>query len=93
MEKMDQKSQYLIRVQNCIGTIIDVHNSICSEYHNNELLLHFEELKQTIDDLDMSLVSEGDVLMVEQATNVLLGEFKKFFKCGEFAPVYEEKLS
>ena len=93
MEKAHPKDQYLIRVQNCIGTIIDVHNSICSEYNNTELLIHFEELKKTIDNLDMSLVSEGDVLMVEQATNVLLGEFKKFFKGGEFAPVYEEKLS
>jgi hypothetical protein len=34
-------------------------------------------------------VSETDVMMVEQATNALLGEFRAIFESGEFGHVYE----
>ncbi len=85
---MDSNSKYRLRVENCIGTIIDVHRSISDRYSNMEVLSLFEDLKKVIEDLDMSIVCEGDVLMVEQATNVLLGEFRGIFEGGSFGPVY-----
>lgn len=90
-KKMDLKNKYRLRVENCIGTIIDVHNAISTDYENQEVLSQFEELKQTIKGLDMSLVREGDIHMLEQATNVLLGEFRAIFESEKFGPVYEEK--
>ena len=53
-----------------------------------ELQHQIENLKESIRNLDMDLVCEGDVLMVERATNILLGEFKPAFKLGQFGPVY-----
>ena len=88
--KMDLHKKYRLRVENCIGTIIDVHKTISPEYENQEFLSQFEDLQQAVEDLDMSLISEKDILMVEQATNALLGEFRGIFKVGEFGPVYEE---
>ncbi|RLC23595.1 MAG: hypothetical protein DRH56_07440 [Deltaproteobacteria bacterium] len=90
---MEQKRKYRLRVENCIGTIIDVHRIIRDELDNEELLSHFESLQQAVESLDMSLVCEGDVLMVEQATNALLGEFKGIFEQGAFGPVYEGRQS
>ena len=50
---MDLKNKYRLRVESCIGTIIDVHKAIGNEYENQEFLSQFEELKQTIKALDM----------------------------------------
>ncbi|MBC8420666.1 MAG: hypothetical protein KJ573_04000 [Proteobacteria bacterium] len=85
---MDTSDKYRLRIQNCVGTIIDVHSSISDEYENEEFMSQFQGLEKAIEALDMSLVSEGDILMVEQATNALLGEFKVFFETGDFGHVY-----
>ena len=87
---MDSKSRNRLRVESCIGTIIDVHKSVSNKIGNEELLAHFEELGLAIDALDMSQVSEGDILMVEQATNALLGEFRALFETGKLEPLYGE---
>jgi hypothetical protein len=88
---MDQKSKYRLRIQNCIWTIIDVHNTISDEFENGEFISQFEDLEVNILALDMTHVSEIDVMMVEQATNALLGEFRPIFESREFGPVYELK--
>ncbi len=87
---MDAKNTNRLRVENCIGTIIDVHKSINNRVENDELLAHFKELGEAIEALDMGRVSEGDILMVEQATNALLGELRSLFATGKFGPVYGE---
>ncbi len=86
---MDKKTKYRLRIQNCIWTIIDVHHTISDEYENLEFLSQFEDLEQDIEDLDMTHISETDVMIVEQATNALLGEFRSIFQTGEYGPVYE----
>lgn len=84
---------YRLRLDSCIGTIIDVHKTLGDKYENQEFLSQFKKLKQAIERLDMSLVHEQDVLMVEQATNALLGEFKPIFELEEFGPVYEQYIN
>ena len=86
---MDRKSKYRLRIQNCIWTIMDVHATVSDDDETEVILAQFEDLDQNIEYLDMSHVSEGDVLMVEQATNALLVEFQSVFNSGEFGPVYE----
>jgi hypothetical protein len=86
---MDKKTKYRLRIQNCLWTIIDVHNTVCDEYESEEFLSQFGELEEDIQDLDLSHVSEIDVTMVEQATNALLREYQSIFESGEFGPVYE----
>ena len=89
---MDLRHKYRLRVEMCIGTIIDVHMSINDSYKNEEFLSQFEKLKKAVTNMDMSQVCERDVLMVEQATNALLGEFRPIFETGDFGPVYENLL-
>jgi len=90
-KSMDSRNRNRLRVESCIGTIIDVHKSINSMIENEELLAHFEELGEAIEALDMSKVSEGDILMVEKATNALLGEFGSLFETGMFGSVYSAR--
>ncbi len=86
---MDKKTKYRLRIQNCIWTLIDVQNTINDEYENEEYLSQFEVLEENIQDLDMTHVTEVDVMMVEQATNALLGEFRSIFASRELGHVYE----
>ncbi len=76
-----------------MGTIIDVHSTISKKFENEAVLSQFEGLEEAIETLDMSLVSEGDILMVEQATNALLGEFRALFEAGLLEPVYGHALN
>jgi len=90
-KRKDLIDKYRLRVNNCICTIIDVHKIVSVKYESKDLLTQFEKLKKAVEHLDMSLVREGDVLMVEQATNALLGEFKPFFESKKFSFVYEQQ--
>jgi hypothetical protein len=85
---MELKNKYRLRIENCIGTIIDVYRLMSHDYENMELDQQIESLEKAVRNLDMDLVGEGDVLMVEKATNVLLREFKPAFELGQFGPVY-----
>ena len=80
---MSAKKRYRLRVESCIGTIIDVHKSVSQPYGDVEFLSQFEKLKKAVTKMDMSNVSERDVLMVEKATNALLREFKPIFESGD----------
>jgi hypothetical protein len=88
---MDLKNLNRIRVENCIGTIIDVHRSISTEYKNQELIARFEQLNLAVENMDMGVVCEGDIIQVEQATNALLDELRDVFEAGKFGPVYDER--
>jgi len=86
---MEQRHKYRLRVEMCIGTIIDVHKRIQFAFENRKLLSQFEQLKRAVNDMDMTQVCERDVVLVEQATNALLCEFRPVFEDGNYGPVYE----
>lgn len=85
---LDLKNKYRLRIENCIGTIIDVYRSMGDDFDNIPLQQQIESLKEAVKNLDVNLLCEGDVLMVERATNVLLGEFRSAFELGRLGPVY-----
>ncbi len=89
---MELEEKYRIRVESCIGTIIDVHKSVKVPHDKGTLLTQFENLRKAIDHMDMSQVSERDIAMVEQATNALLGEFRSVFESGGCGPVYRKQI-
>lgn len=90
---MNLENKNRLRMLGCISTIIDVHQAIAHDYKNEDFFVQFGELKQSVDELDMSLLSEGDVLMVEQATNALLEEFRAIFESGGFGLVYDHTMN
>jgi len=86
---MEQRHKYRLRVEMCIGTIIDVHKRIQFAFENEKLLSQFEQLRRAVNDMDMTQVCERDVVLVEQATNALLCEFRPVFESGDYGRVYE----
>jgi hypothetical protein len=74
--------KYRLRVETCIGTIIDVHKSIQFASENQKILDQFEALRKAVLEMDMAQVSEQDIAMVEQATNALLCEYRPVFQKG-----------
>ena len=88
---MEQRHKYRLRVEMCIGTIIDVHKTVNIPREKGGLLSQFEDFKRMISHMDMSHVSEQDVRMVEQATNALLVEFRPVFESGVCGPVYSQQ--
>lgn len=85
---MDSNEKYLLRVKTCIGTIIEVHKLITGPQESETFLSQFKELGKTLNGMDMSCVSEGDVERVERATNALLFKFQPVFETGHYGPVY-----
>ena len=90
---MKAKHVYKLRVENCIGTIIDVHNIISKNPEYKGLMPQFEELKDLMEHLDMSLVQEEDVQRIEQATNSLLNELKDIFKEARLGLIYNKIMN
>jgi len=90
---MNRTDQYRLRIQTCVGTILDVHTTISRRFENQDLLSPFEGIEEAIAALDMTFVSEGDILLVEQATNALLQEFRSLFEAGLLGPVYGRVLN
>jgi hypothetical protein len=90
---MDLKETFRLRVETCIGTIIDVHKIFSPEHDQESFLNQFDELKRNLKNLDMGVVSEGDILMVERATNALLREFRTLYERHDLGPVYNEVKS
>ncbi len=83
------REYYRIRVQNCVLTIMDVQKILCDRYGSRDFMKGFEKLEAEVANLDMANVLEGDILMVEQATNALLAELGKIFEAGKVRPVYK----
>ena len=90
---MTEKHIYKMRVENCIGTIIDVHKIISKKPEYRTLISQFEELRDLLERLDMSLVQEEDVQRIEQATNSLLNELKDIFQEAKLGPVYDRPMN
>ena len=92
MSLINEKKQYRLRVEICIGTIIDVHRHIKTQYKNEEFICHFEKLKSLLENIDLQGVSEKDILMVERATNDLLCAFRPLFEQGSQSNPYGETI-
>jgi hypothetical protein len=86
----DRKNTLRLRVESCLGAIIDVHKHMPDAAGEDGVFLQFEELKNTVSQMDMRGVSEMDVVRVEEATNDLLSEFKSLFQAGRYGPIYED---
>ena len=92
MSWINVKKQYRLRVEICLGTIIDVHRHIKTQYKNEEFISQFERIKKLLENIDLQGVSENDILMVEKATNDLLCEFRPLFEQGSQGRLYGETI-
>jgi hypothetical protein len=85
---LEIRKKYRLRVETCLGTIIDVHKRIQFASENQKILDQFEVLRKAVMEMDMAHVSEQEIVMVEQATNALLCEYRPVFQKGAQGPIY-----
>lgn len=85
---MDPETKKYLRIQNCIETMRDVQRRIGRSLGDQCLSPEFRSLEERIRGLDMRGVSEGDILLVERATNALMGELRAIFASRRLGPVY-----
>jgi|YelNatPaOPRAMG01_1025707.scaffolds.fasta_scaffold00731_17 hypothetical protein len=78
----DEKLQYLIRIQNCINTILDVKKALESLYGDLSIFQEMSILESASGNIDPDLVSEKEVFMLEEVTNNLLKELESLWRLG-----------
>lgn len=81
-----------LRLTSCVNTIIHVHSSLAQGRANQALAYKLDELKLSLKTMDFDLVSAGEVVLIETATNRLLSELILIFPDHETGPIYSGLL-
>ncbi len=86
--KADQRQ---LRLQNCLQTILEVHEFMGGQAIQLDIIHQLENLKDLITHFQPEHLSEQDLERIEQSTNHLLLELAKIFhikKLGMIHPGY-----
>ncbi|MFH1914143.1 MAG: hypothetical protein ABIK45_07705 [Pseudomonadota bacterium] len=67
---------YLVRITNCLQTILDLEPQLEKLEHGNSLLDEFTVLKAFLEKIDKVELSEEDVVRIESATANFLRELQ-----------------
>jgi hypothetical protein len=79
------------RMQNCLHTILEVHEYMGGKTISPEIVRQLETLKGLIRQFLPAALTEQDLERIESSTNLLLGELSKIFKLkglGQIHPGY-----
>jgi hypothetical protein len=87
---MEDRTQYIIRIKNCINTILEVKRSLERAYGDIAILREINGLESAGENIDPERVSERDVFMLEEATNNLMRELEFLWKMGGVRHLYKE---
>lgn len=68
--------KHLVRITNCLQTILDLESQLEKLEHGNSLLDEFAVLKSFLEKIDKVELSEGDVERIEKATANFLRELE-----------------
>jgi len=79
-QSMDIKTQQRqLRLQNCLQTILEVHEFMGGQAIHLEIIHLLDNLKELITHFRPELLSEQDLEKIEESTNHLLRELAKIF--------------
>lgn len=67
---------HLVRITNCLQTILDLESQLEKLEHGNSLLDEFAVLKSFLEKIDKVELSESDVERIEKATSNFLKELE-----------------
>lgn len=73
---MQQRQQ---RLQNCLQTILDIHEFMGGRAIQLDIIQQLENLRDLISHFQPDLLSEQDLGRIEESTNHLLQELAKIF--------------
>jgi hypothetical protein len=79
-QSMDIKTQQRqLRLQNCLQTILEIHEFMGGQAVQLEIIHLLDNLKELINNFRPELLSEQDLEKIEESTNHLLRELAKIF--------------
>jgi hypothetical protein len=76
------------RMQNCLHTILEVHEYMGGKTISPEIVQQLETLKGLIHRFQPSTLTEEDLERIEASTNQLLKELRKIFKLKGLGQIY-----
>ncbi|BCS86960.1 hypothetical protein [Pseudodesulfovibrio sediminis] len=84
--------KHLVRITNCLQTILDLESQLENLEHGNSLLDEFAVLKSFLEKIDKVDLSEGDVERIEIATANFLRELEGPLSKSRIRKKFERRL-
>jgi hypothetical protein len=81
---MDDERLLQIRLRNCLQTILDLNENMDTNAFRLAFSGELEFMRNFLNGLDSIILSETDVLRIEDATEVFFKELGVFFGNGRF---------
>jgi hypothetical protein len=76
------------RIQNCLRTILEVHEHLGGKTISPEIVQQLEALKDLIHRFEPATLNEADLRKIEASTNLLLQELAKVFRIKNLGPIH-----
>jgi hypothetical protein len=86
MNLKTQQRQY--RLQNCLQTILEVHEFMGGQAIQLDIIQQLENLRDLINHFRPDLLSEQDLGKIEESTNHLLRELGKIFHLKKLGMIH-----
>lgn len=80
--------QRQMRLQNCLQTILEVHEFMGGQAIQLDIVQQLENLRDLITHFQPDLLSEPDLEKIEQSTNHLLRELGKIFHIKKLGMIH-----
>jgi len=80
--------QRQLRLQNCLQTILEVHEFMGGQAIHLDIIQQLENLKELIADFQPDLLNDQDLEKIEKSTNHLLRELAKIFHIKKLGKLY-----
>jgi len=77
-----------LRLQNCLQTILEVHEFMGGQAIHLDIVQQLENLKELISHFQPDLLSEKDLGKIEDSTNHLLKELAKIFHLKKLGMIH-----
>lgn len=87
-----KKHDFLIRIESCIKTILDVKKALESLQMEANILDEVQGIEMLTKEIDVDSLSEREVFMLEEATNRLMDELKPLWASDLGKHIYKEAI-
>lgn len=77
-----------LRLQNCLQTILEVHDFMGGQAIHLDIIHQLENLKELITHFQPEILSDQDLEKIEESTNHLLRELAKIFYLKKLGPLH-----
>ncbi len=77
-----------LRLQNCLQTILEIHDFMGGQATHLDIVHQLENLKELITHFQPEILSDQDLEKIEESTNHLLRELAKIFYLTKLGPIH-----